>query len=336
LKNREFESVENGTQQKMVVSIKILPPISMKQVKKAFKVQLKELSMFGKSGRVRKAIWFAAASVIFAGCGPSEEIQQQLAQLEVVTAQQDSLLEAVAEYAEVMSEISAELAAVELEGQELRVAVESPVAASRDSILGKIRLLDDRLQQSEQRLRQTRWRVSQLNQLSDSLRNTLESTIANYEGVLATHRESIASLTDQITELEAETDRLAANVEELEDDLDEASTVYYAISTKDELLERGIIEKKGGARVLFIFGKSGETLVPATNLDPADFTAIDSREVSEIPVPNPDAAYMIVSHHNPAYLENTPDEDGMIYGPLRITAPADFWSASPFLILVED
>ncbi len=291
--------------------------------------------MFGKHVNARTA-WLVAASVFLVGCGPSEEIQQQLAQLEVVTAQQDSLLGAVAEYAQVMSEISAELAAVELEGQELRVAVESPVAASRDSILGKIRLLDDRLQQSEERLRQNRWRVRQLTQLSDSIRNTLESTIENYEGVLATHRESIATLTNQVTELEAETERLAANVEELEGELDDASTVYYAIATKDELLERGIIEKKGGARVLFIFGKSGETLVPATNLDPADFTAIDSRAVNEIPVPNPDAAYMIVSHHNPAYLENTPDEDGKIFGHLRITSPADFWSASPFLIIVED
>lgn len=292
--------------------------------------------MFGKSVKLRNKFWFAAAAVILAGCGPSEEVQQQLAQLEVVTARQDSLLASVAEYAQVMSEISAELAAVELEGQELRIAVESPVTASRDSILGKIRLLDDRLQQSEERLRQSRWRVSQLTQLSDSLRSTLESTIENYEGVLATHRESITTLTNQVTELEAETERLAANIDDLEEDLTEASTVYYAIATKDELLERGIIEKKGGARVLFIFGKSGETLVPASNLNPADFTAIDMREVSEIPVPNPDAAYMIVSHHNVAYLENTPDDDGRIYGPLRITSPADFWSASPFLIIVED
>jgi len=291
--------------------------------------------MLGKHFDARTTGWILAASLIVAGCGPSEEIQQQLAQLEVVTAQQDTLLGAVAEYAQVMSEISAELAAVELEGQELRIAAESPVAASRDSILGKIRLLDDRLQQSEERLRQHRWRIGQLTQLSDSLRNTLESTIANYEGVLATHRENIAALTDQVTELEAETDRLATNIDDLEGELDEASTVYYTIATEEELIERGIIEKKGGARVLFIFGKSGQTLVPATNLDPSVFTAVDSREISEIPVPNPEAAYKILSHHNLAYLENAPDEDGNIYGPLRITSPVEFWSASPFLIIVE-
>jgi hypothetical protein len=292
--------------------------------------------MLGKHVNTRKTGWLVALSMALVACGPSEEIQQQLAQLEIVTAQQDTLLGAVAEYAQVMSEISAELAAVELEGQELRVAVESPVAASRDSILGKIRLLDARLSQSEERLRQNRWRVRQLTQLSDSIRNTLESTIVNYEGVLATHRENIAALTDQVTSLQDETERLASEIGTLESEIDEASKVYYTIATKEELLEQGIIEKQGGARVLFIFGKSGETLVPGRNLDPSQFTAIDKRQVSEIPVPNPDVTYTIVSRHNLEFLENVPDEDGRIYGPLRITSPADFWDASPFLIIIEE
>ena len=94
--------------------------------------------MLAKKRIVNKTCWIAAASLMLVGCGPSEEILQQLAEAEVVAAQKDSLVDAVAEYAQVMSEISSELAAVELEGRELLVAVESPVAASRDSILEKI------------------------------------------------------------------------------------------------------------------------------------------------------------------------------------------------------
>jgi len=292
--------------------------------------------MLGKTVHVCRTGLFAAATIALAACGPSEEIQQQLAQLEIVTAQQDSLVGAVAEYAQVMSEISAELAAVELEGRELMIVAESPLAASRDSILGKIQFMNERMEQSEQRLRQARWRVSQLTSISDSLRTTLESTIENYEDVLASHRESITSLTEQVESLEVETERLASEVGTLENELTEANTVYYTIATQDELLERGIIEKKGGSRVLFIFGKRGQTLVPARDLDPSMFTQIDSREVSEIPVPDPDAAYTIVSMHNTELLENQPDEDGKIRGDLRITSPSDFWSASPYLILVTD
>ena len=291
--------------------------------------------MLGKNMKVRNTCWVAAASLILVGCGPSEEILQQLAQLESVTAQQDSLVEAVAEYAQVMSEISSELAAVELEGRELLVAIESPLAASRDSILGKIRFMDERMAQSQQRLQQSRRRIGQLTQLSDSLRTTMENTISNYESVLATHRESIASLTEQVAGLETETQQLASEIGTLETEIADGAVVYYTIATKEELLERGIIEKQGGARVLFIFGKSGETLVPGRDLDPSMFTAIDSRAVSEIPVPNPDAAYSIVSRHSLAFLENTPDEDRKIRGALRITSPTELWSASQFLILVE-
>lgn len=278
-----------------------------------------------------------ATAMLFAvGCGPSAEIREQLAQAEIVTAQKDSLVEAVAEYAQVMSEISAELAAVEIAGQELLIAVESPIAASRDSMLGKIRIMSARMEESETRLRQSRRRIAGLTHLSDSLRTMMDSTISNYENVLATHRQSIDALTERVTGLEAQAEMLAAEVGALEDEMTEASTVYYTIATKDELLERGIIEKQGGARTFFIFGKRGETLVPGRDLSPDDFTAIDSREISEIPLPDPEVGYTVVSLHNLAYLENAPDEDGKIHGSLRIASPSEFWSASPFLIIVEE
>ncbi len=292
--------------------------------------------MLGRDVDVKRTWWIVFAAIGIVGCGPSEEVQQQLAQLEVVTARQDSLVDEVAEYAQIMSEISAELAEVEMEGRELLIAVESPLAASRDSILGKIRYITERMEHSEQRLAQSRRRVRQLTHVSDSLRTTLENTISNYEDVLATQRESIETLTERVTDLEGENERLASEVGTLENELTDARTVYYTIATRDELLERGIIEKKGGSRVLFIFGKRGETLVPCRELDPNQFTAIDSRQVSEISVPDPEAAYTIVSRHNVALLENQADDDGRIRGDLRIASPEEFWSASPFLILVSD
>jgi hypothetical protein len=288
--------------------------------------------MLGKNVNVLRNGWLAVALLGAVACGPSEEILQQLAELEVVSAQKDSLVQAVAEYAQAMSDISAELAEVEVEGRELLVAVESPLEASRDSVLGKIRYINERMERAEASLRQSRRRIAGLTHLSDSLKASLESTIANYESVLATQRETMAELTEQITGLEAEKEQLASEMTALED---EVSQVYYVIGTKDELLERGIIQKEGGARLLFIFGKRGETLVPNRDLDPADFTAIDRRQVTEIEFPNPEAAYTVVSRHDLEFLENTPDEDGNLSGSLRIASPADFWSASPFLIIVE-
>jgi hypothetical protein len=255
-----------------------------------------------------------------------------LAELEVVSAQKDSLVQAVAEYAQAMSDISAELAEVEVEGRELLVAVESPLEASRDSMLGKIRYMNERMEQAETRLRQSRRRIAGLTHVSDSLRASLESTISNYEAVLATQREMVAGLTEQIMGLEEEKAELASTITTLEDEVAQA---YYVIGTKDELLERGIIQKEGGSRLLFVFGKRGETLVPSRDLDPADFTAIDRRQVMEIEIPNLEATYKVVSRHDLAFLENAPDDDGNLHGNLKIASPVEFWSASPFLIIVE-
>ena len=264
--------------------------------------------------------------------GPSPETQQKLRDLETVSAQKDSLLLAVAEHARMMSEISAELAAVQVRGKQLEVSTESPLAAARDTMIQKIRYLTARVDESDQRLRDSRRRIQELTSLSDSLRATLEATIDNYERVLETQRETIASLTEQLNNLEVENVRLAAQVDTLEA---ENTTVYYVIGTKDELLERGIVEKEGGARFLFIFGKRGETLVPTRNLDPGAFTAINKREVTEIALPDADREYRIASRQALEYLATPPDEKGRIAGSLEITAPEEFWSASKFLIIVQ-
>ncbi|NIM52492.1 MAG: hypothetical protein GTN62_14270 [Gemmatimonadales bacterium] len=280
--------------------------------------------------------WLPLALLALVGCGPSEELQQQLQQqladLTLVSAQRDSLLQEVADHARHMSEISAELAKVQVEGKALTVTAESPIQAARDSVLQKIKYITTRVNQTEARLRESRRRIRALTRLSDSLRTTLEETIANYESVIATQRETIAQLTEAVTNLKADNVRLAAQVDTLEA---EASTVYYVIGTKDELLEQGLVKKEGGARFLFIFGKRGETLVPARDLDPSQFTAIDKREVTEIPLPEPDKTYRVASRQDLAYLETPPDEKGRITGDLRIASPDEFWTASKFLIIVQ-
>jgi hypothetical protein len=108
------------------------------------------------------------------------------------------------------------------------------------------------------------------------------------------------------------------------------NTAYYIVGTKDELLERGIIVKEGGARVLFIFGKAGETLQPARDLDPGQFTPINLTEVREITLPDSTAEYLIASRQDLAYLEVPPveGEKPRVRGSVRIGAPEQFWLPS--------
>src|SRR5574341_1614619 len=138
--------------------------------------------------------WVTAALVTGAiACqrGPTPE---QLA----IMAQKDSLVQEVAEQSRVMSDISAELAKVQVQGKELAIKSESPRTALRDSIFARINYVTDRLTAAEKQLRGSRQRISHLTKLSDSLKATLESTISNYESTIASQKTTLDDLNAQV------------------------------------------------------------------------------------------------------------------------------------------
>ncbi|MBI2404538.1 MAG: hypothetical protein HYV20_17725 [Gemmatimonadetes bacterium] len=264
--------------------------------------------------------------------GPTPE---QLA----IMAQKDSLIQEVAEQSRVLSDISAALAKVQVEGKQLEVKSESPRTAARDSIFARIAYVTDRLTTAERQLRDSRRRISSLTKLSDSLKATLETTIANYESTIASQKVTLQELNDQVQKLALENTALTVAKAALEDTVgslkQENSTVYYVVGTKDELLKRGIIQEEGGSRVLFIFGKAGKTLVPARDLEPSLFTPIDKHRVTEIPLPE-EAEYRLASRQNVEALATPPDDKGRIRGAvLRIAEPDKFWVGSRFLIIIR-
>lgn len=278
--------------------------------------------------------WAAALVVGAVACqrGPTPE---QLA----IMAQKDSLVQEVAEQSRIMSDISAELAKVQVQGKELAIKSESPRTAMRDSIFARINYVTDRLTTAEKQLRTAKQRVAGLTKISDSLRTTLESTISNYEATIASQKTTLDDLNQQVQKLSAENADLTVAKAALSDTVrtlaQENSTVYYVVGTKDELLKRGIIREEGGSRVLFIFGKAGKTIVPARDLQPSEFTPIDKHQVTEIPLPQ-EAEYRLASQQNPDALATPPDEHGRIKGSvLKIAEPDKFWVGSKFLIIVQ-
>lgn len=279
--------------------------------------------------------WVAAALVAGAiACqrGPTPE---QLA----IMAQKDSLVQEVAEQSRVMSDISAELAKVQVQGKELAIKSESPRTALRDSIFARIGYVTDRLTSAEKQLRTSKQRIAGLTKISDSLKATLESTITNYESTIASQKTTLDDLNAQVQKLSAENADLTVAKAALSDTVrtlaQENSTVYYIVGTKDELLKRGIIREEGGSRVLFIFGRAGKTIVPARDLQPSEFTPIDKHQVTEIPLPQ-EAEYRLASQQNVDALATPPDPHGRIKGSvLRIAEPDRFWVGSKFLIIVQ-
>ena len=76
-------------------------------------------------------------------------------------------------------------------------------------------------------------------------------------------------------------------------------------------------------------------LKPAPNLDPAAFTAVDRRQLSEVKVPDPTKEYELVTNQNIAYSNIPLDAKGRFKGSLQISSPDRFWGQSKFLILVQ-
>ena len=262
---------------------------------------------------------------------PSAALQARIDSLSTAAEERDRLLQEMADNARFVSEISAELAKVQVTGRQMRVSGESPLAASRDSVKQKIVYITARLSESESRLRQSQKRVGELATLSDSLRASLESTLANYQGVVEDQRATITALTDQVSALEGQTVALRDTVANLSS---MTNTVYWVAGTREELIERGIVVEEGGARVLFIFGRAGKTLAPARDLDPALFQAVNKRDVTNLPLPD-SLGYRIASRQDLDFLTTPPDADGLIHGSVDIAAPEQFWANSKFLILVR-
>jgi len=272
---------------------------------------------------------FTLAALVFvvAACGTSAETERKLADLEQVNAQKDSLMQEVAISSRLISDVNVELAKVKVRNNRLRISSESPITAQNDTLIAKLRYVVARVQETENALNQSRERVKGLTQLSDSLRAAYDSTVGNLQSVIASQKTTIDLLTDQVSTLSAENVALR----------DSLSTGYYIVGTRDELKKKGILTEQGGGRVLFVLWRTGKTLQPARNLDPSLFTPIDTRQVTQIPLPVARGEYRVASLQDLDYIAEERD-DGKYRGTptLTITSPVDFWRNSKFLIIIKE
>jgi hypothetical protein len=289
--------------------------------------------MIRNSRRVARGAWLPMALLVAVGCkqGPSPEVQARIDSLSQASSERDRLMGEVAENTRLVSEISRELAKVNVPAKALKISGESPLRASRDTLIQKIHYMTTRVKDLEPRLKQSEQHVKELTTISDSLRNELTATLQNLNGVIENQKETITALTEQVARLTAENNALRDTLDNMSTVV---NTVYYVVGTKDELEKKGVIQEEGGARFLFVLWKSGKTLVPSRNLDPSVFTSVDRRHLQSLPLPA-DKEYHIVSRQDVSALETAPDHDGKLSGAVKIADSARFWSASKYLIIVE-
>jgi hypothetical protein len=275
------------------------------------------------------------------------ELQKALSESRAAEAQKDSLLTEVLETTQFVSDVNSELAkarsvAIINAGED-----GGPPGAARDreerrATLARIQQVIVRLNESEAKLAVTENRaktarirnarllaqISTYKRTIEDLKAAAEQQRAENEAIIADQRSQIALLAGQVDTLGQERNTLRGSVANL---ITYKNTVFYAIGTKEELIEKGVV-KKEGSKFLF-FG--GTRLEPARNLNASAFTAIDKTQTLSIALPRSDRKYRIVSRQSPTFLSGDVTKDGDVKGVVEIVSPEEFWSPSRYLILVQ-
>jgi hypothetical protein len=273
----------------------------------------------------------------------SEFYRTQVVQMTTVAAAKDSLVRDLAETTRLLSDINTEIMKVSTARKPVEPVVGGEGVATNDRamVLKRVQDLTARLKANESRLAASQRRLRSLTSQSDSLKGfvtDLQATIDGLNATLESQRTTIATMEADLTGARQQVATLSTEKAELTDTVSAVTTrentVYYVIGTRSELKDRGIIKEEGGTRFL-IFTRTGEVLKPGDNLDPAAFTQVDRRTVTEIKLPDPNKEYQLVSNQNIAYSNIPLDAKGRIKGSLQISSPERFWGQHRFLILVE-
>jgi len=305
---------------------------------------------------MRKYAWtlIVVGALATTGCNQAE-LKKALADAKSAEAQKDSLLTEVLETTQFVTDINGELAkaksiAVTTTSTDPGVPGARKDREDRKAALARVNAVIAKLNESEAKLAETETRaknsrhrnarllaqIETYKKTIDDLRTTAETQKADYEAQLADKNTQIATLGSRVDTLTTEKSQLESAKAALTDTVvnltSYKNTVYYAIGTKDELIKKGVITKEGSKFLVF----GGTRLEPARNLNPEAFTAIDKTQNTSIPLPRTDKKYKIVSRQSPTYLGTGVTKDGKVTGAVEIAQPEEFWSASKYLILVQD
>lgn len=273
----------------------------------------------------------------------SQYFRTQVEQMTTVAAAKDSLVRDLAETTRLLSDINTEILKVSNARKPVEPVVGGEGLATNDRamVLKRVQDLTARLKGNESRLAASQKRLKQLTSESDSLKSTLgdlQATIDGLNATLESQKNTIATLEADLTGTKQQVATLSEEKAVLTDTVSAVTTrentVYYVIGTRKELKDKGIITEEGGTRFL-IFTRTGEVLKPGPNLDPAGFTMVDRRNLTEIKLPDPNKEYQLVTNQNIAYSNIPLDAKGRVKGSIQISSPERFWGQARYLILVE-
>ena len=188
---------------------------------------------------------------------------------------------------------------------------------------GRINELNASLDRARSELKKSKGKLSAANQLILEYQTMIE----NLNGKIALKDEEILQLKDDLEKMNVDLANMTSAFNQSEETVasqqNELNTAYYAFGTKKELIEQGVITKKGGLAGI------GSVKQLKTDFNQSYFTRIDISKTSTIDIYTKKAE-VITSHDKSSY--HFTGTDGV--DQLVIDDPKEFWSASKYLVLI--
>jgi hypothetical protein len=278
---------------------------------------------------------------VFAACGPSKDrlradsiavaaSTEQARLSKQLAAQKDSLTRVVLQADDFIMHIDSSVSRV----------VGKPKTKKKDAKLDPLaqqlqnrKAVMERVDALVARTRETAKQLAKANKDNEELKAQLatdEAMINDLNSTIQRQTATIDALSTRVDSLNGVTREMGATIASLEAQHNKA---FYVIGKEDELLDRGVIVREGGANLLI--AHPGRTIQISRNADASAFTAVDQRAKDVIEMPDPTRRYRVVSRQSLDYatVENRDNES--FTGNLKISKPAQFWGASRFLVVVE-
>jgi hypothetical protein len=279
------------------------------------------------------------ALIGLAACGPSKEharadsaavlaANDQLRLSKLLTAQKDSLTRVVLQADDFIMKIDSTVTKALPKGKTKKGTLD-PLAQqleNRKAVMVRVDALVKRARETQQLLAKSQKdNVALREQLAAD-----SAMITDLNSTIQRQTATISALSTRVDSLNGVTRALGATIADLEAQHNKA---FYVIGREDDLVQRGIVVREGGANLLI--AHPGRTLQMSRTVDPNVFTAVDQRGTHMIAMPDSSRRYRVVSRQSLDYAAVDNRDNESFTGNLKISEPTRFWAPSRFLIIVE-
>ena len=213
--------------------------------------------------------------------------------------------------------------------------VNGETPSQREQIQADIASIQKALQERREKLAELEKKLNSSNLTNNNLRNTiatLRNQIDSQASEIETLKSSLTAANNRIGELNTAVDSLNTTVTTVTEQKDKAeqqsvdlanelNTCYYAVGSKKELKENGIIET----------GFLRKTKIMEGDFDRNFFTTADKRTLTTIPL-HSNKAKVLTNQPESSYVIE--DQGGQKV--IRVTNPDSFWSLSNYLVVQVD